>query len=172
MGGEALNGRRVRRDFVESLAETFVHAGLGMPDIPYYMCGSYKRGRPDCGDIEIVFHVNDGETLFVLKQRIGKIFGYNSTNYEAKMQGLYGEVQFDLFIADDSSLGAMLMHATGSGLFNIKMRAIAKSRGLKLNQYGLYRISDSMPVVLGKDERTIFDYLGVRYHEPSERDIK
>jgi len=171
MGGKALNGKRIKREAIPMMVSSFLDYN-DMSHIPYYICGSYRRGCLDSGDIELILHINNPEVLFGVRQRISRIFGWTLTG-EPKMRGLWGlwgEVQFDLFIADDLSLGAMLMHATGSRQFNIKMRAVAKNQGLKLNQYGLWRINDE-PVVRGKDEKDIFDYLSMRYHDPEERNM-
>ena len=168
MGGAALNGVRIDREIIPILADNFVSTCLRANDIPYYICGSYRRGKKDCGDIEIVFHANEGDRRNLLQAKIMQIFGMTLDN-KPKMQGLYGQVQFDLFIADDSSLGAMLMHATGSGDFNVKMRTAAMKRGWLLNQYGLFKRVDRTPVVLGKDEATIFCHLGMEYIKPEDR---
>jgi DNA polymerase/3'-5' exonuclease PolX len=65
----------------------------------------------------------------------------------------------------------MLLYATGSGRFNIRMRATAKRLGYLLNQRGLYKKVSStvlrrIPVV---SERALFKKLGMKYLAPNER---
>lgn len=49
------------------------------------------------------------------------------------------------------------------------MRMKAKKRGLKLNQYGIWK--GEKPVLQSEDERDFFKFLDVRYHKPEERSL-
>ena len=74
--------------------------------------------------------------------------------------------------------GAALLYFTGNDIFNRSMRLLASRKGMRLNQRGLYRdvmrgggrqkLSEG-ELVEGRDERVIFDVLGVRWREPHER---
>ena len=169
MGGLALNGKRIKREWIPDAVEMFMlnHRITG---IIAHVCGSYRRGKQDSGDIELVFHARTEDQKCYIKTKIREIFGVTQ-DYEPKMQGLHGEIQYDLFIADDTSLGAMMLHATGSWKFNKYMRTEAIKRGLKLNQYGLWRISDESPVMQSLCEEDYFKYLGINYVAPEERSI-
>jgi len=140
-----------------------------MDGIPYMICGSYRRGKPSCGDIEIVFIVDSGEVLGSLYTKLYKTFGY-CLNGEPRMRGLWGEVQFDIFISKTQDLGFMLLHATGSGLHNELMRKEAKKYGLKLNQYNLSRRNGTV-VLRSSNEEDIFKYLVMAYKRPEEREV-
>ena len=84
----------------------------------------------------------------------------------------------DFLLVPDSELGASLLYFTGNDIFNRSMRLLARKKGMRLNQHGLYtggmrgpgmiKVTDGQ-LVEGRDERKIFDILGVRWREPEER---
>jgi DNA polymerase (family 10) len=59
-----------------------------------------------------------------------------------------------------------MLYSTGSKENNIRMRAKAKSQGLLLNQYGLFKKGEKINL---KTEKDYYDYLGMKYLEPHER---
>ena len=63
------------------------------------------------------------------------------------------------------------MYFTGSKEFNINMRKDAKSQGLKLNEYGLYRLNEDKTETLlaGDTEDSIFSALQIEDVEPRHR---
>lgn len=78
----------------------------------------------------------------------------------------------DLFFATPAEKPFALFHHTGSSRYNIRVRAHAKARGLKLNQYGVF--SDSGRPARGsaaiKNERDLAEFLGVTYRPPAARE--
>jgi hypothetical protein len=72
-----------------------------------------------------------------------------------------------VFRAAKAELGAMILHTTGSDKFSVRMRAIAKSKGYKLNQYGLWM---GRRKLAGKTEESIFSFLKTDYVPPQARD--
>lgn len=84
----------------------------------------------------------------------------------------------DFLLVPETEIGAALIYFTGNDIFNRSMRLLASKKGMRLNQRGLYR--DTMhgagrekpsdgDLLEGRDERRIFDLLGVRWREPHER---
>ena len=67
------------------------------------------------------------------------------------------------------SLGAALQYFTGSKAHNIVLRDRAIQRGLKLNEYGLYRVDDNTRVA-GEDEDGIYAALGLALVPPELRE--
>ena len=61
------------------------------------------------------------------------------------------------------------MTATGPAVYNIRKRFLVKRKGLKLNEYGLFKVS-SGEYLAGKTEKDIYDYLGWANKAPCERD--
>ncbi len=73
---------------------------------------------------------------------------------------LFGGLQADLRVVPRESLGAALQYFTGSKAHNIALRDRALQRGLKLNEYGVYKIDDDVAVA-GSDEDGIYRALGL-----------
>lgn len=80
--------------------------------------------------------------------------------------------RLDLFAATAAEEPFALYHYTGSREYNIRTRALAKKKGWRLNQYGLFRVADGRPVAGAARIRTEADlaaFLGVSWREPSRR---
>ncbi|KAK3389090.1 hypothetical protein B0T20DRAFT_425345 [Sordaria brevicollis] len=84
----------------------------------------------------------------------------------------------DFLLVPETEYGAALIYFTGNDIFNRSMRLLASKKGMRLNQRGLYkdviRGRDRSKVtegelVEGRDERRIFEILGVKWREPEER---
>ncbi|MFC1621345.1 DNA polymerase/3'-5' exonuclease PolX [Candidatus Omnitrophota bacterium] len=76
-------------------------------------------------------------------------------------------IQVDVRVIKDTSYGAALMYFTGSKEHNIKLRQLAIKKGLKLNEYGLFRKDKA---VAGKTEIEICKKLGLSYIPPELRE--
>ncbi|KAF2968152.1 hypothetical protein GQX73_g5427 [Xylaria multiplex] len=73
--------------------------------------------------------------------------------------------RIDFLIVPQTQIGAALIYFTGNDLFNRSMRLLARKKKMKLSHRGLY----GPGVDEGKDERKIFEILGVQWREPHER---
>ena len=84
--------------------------------------------------------------------------------------------RIDILLVPATELGAALIYFTGNDIFNRSLRLLASRKGMRLSQRGLYReTADGRKRALGRelvearDERRIFEVLGVRWREPHER---
>jgi DNA polymerase (family 10) len=82
---------------------------------------------------------------------------------------LRGGFQSDLRLVPAASTGAALQYFTGSKAHNIVLRDRALQRGLKLNEYGLYRTDDGL-LVAGETEEGIYEALGLAFVPPELRE--
>jgi DNA polymerase (family 10) len=80
---------------------------------------------------------------------------------------LAGNVQADLRVVPAESFGAALMYFTGSKEHNIRLREMAIKKGLKLNEYGLYRGEKQ---VAGATEADVYEKLGLPEIAPELRE--
>lgn len=126
--------------------------------------GSVRRRSPTVGDVELVvlpYHL--GEFVDLLDQA-----GFSGG--DRKRVGYIGKVPIEIYLAHDpKEIGGLVFMYTGDWQFNIAMRLKAKKRGLKLNQYGIWKGDEA--VLQSEDEVDFFEFLGVRYHAPEERSI-
>ena len=74
--------------------------------------------------------------------------------------------RIDIYYTPKNSYFASLLHLTGSGNFNRKMRGLAIELGYKLNEYGIYLESKMIKIT---SEQDIFEKLGMEYIEPKDR---
>lgn len=87
--------------------------------------------------------------------------------------------RIDFLLVPNDELGAALLYFTGNDIFNRSMRLLARKKGMRLNQRGLYknvarsrsgqRLNEGTRVA-GWDEKGVFDALGVPWRQCTERD--
>ena len=131
----------------------------------WLIAGSYRRGAPTSGDIDILyFGKNLQQFLATLKMDI-----YN--NGPHKVSGILttprGAIEVDIWVADESNKDSMLLYTTGSKKNNVMMRMVAKRKGFKLSQYGLFK-ADGVRVATNSEE-DLFEALGLKYRAPEKR---
>ncbi len=77
--------------------------------------------------------------------------------------------QCDLRTVQPESWGAALQYFTGSKHHNIKLREIAKEKGLKINEYGVFDTKTGKKVA-GRTEEEVYSVLGMDYVPPEIRE--
>ena len=75
--------------------------------------------------------------------------------------------QIDCRVVEQKSFGASLVYFTGSKDFNIKLRQLAIKKGLKINEYGVFRKDR---YIGGATEEEVFAALGLPFIEPELRE--
>jgi DNA polymerase (family 10) len=78
-----------------------------------------------------------------------------------------GGIQIDLRVVEEDSYGAALQYFTGSKGHNIHLRGIAKAKGIKINEYGVFKGEKRIG---GKEEKDIYRVLGMGWMEPELRE--
>ncbi|HEU5360618.1 MAG TPA: DNA polymerase/3'-5' exonuclease PolX, partial [Candidatus Deferrimicrobiaceae bacterium] len=78
-------------------------------------------------------------------------------------------IQVDLRVVEEASFGAALQYFTGSKEHNIKLREMGSRRGLKINEYGVFRESDGRRIG-GRSEEEIYKALGLPFIPPELRE--
>lgn len=150
------------------------------PDIRIYICGSYRRNKELCNDIDIIIthpaYIKQNDIIrspilkvvvSLLKKNNIIIDDITNKNYITKYMGFckYNSNpvrRIDIRLFAKETLPTALTYYTGSYEFNRKMRLIAKRQGLKLNEYGLFRISDNSRIPI-KSEKDLFKVLGLKW---------
>ena len=127
-------------------------------------CGSYRRGAQMIGDIDFVVILKDGYTL---PEILPANQGVNWVG-DQKAQVIIDGEKVDFRVTTPKAWGATILYFTGPADFNIKYRWMAKKRGLKLSEYGLFdRNTDKY--IAGKTENDIFTAMGRPYRDPADR---
>ena len=98
------------------------------------------------------------------------------TSTSEPAQQIWRRIEF-LFVPP-TEIGVALIYFTGNDIFNRSIRLLASKKGMRLNQRGLWKDVMRGPrrskvnegtLVEGRDERVIFEKLGVPWREPWER---
>ena len=129
------------------------------------VCGSYRRGRPDIKDVDIVVVGNPALALEIIQQVCSDVV--MSGDHIIRFH--YGDkrVMFDLTFTEKKEWGACILYRTGSKEFNVKTRATAKKKGWLLNEHGLF---DGMGELRASEsEAEIMRLLDVPWTEPKDR---
>jgi len=124
--------------------------------------GSIRRGLAEVHDVDVLVFGDPRDAKAVAM----------STRCGAKRGSfIIDGVQVDVIhVPDQESLGAMLLHFTGSKEHNIVMRAKAIEMGLKLNEYGLWD-RDTGVRIKANTEDEIFVALGMEIVPPEARAV-
>ena len=165
MGGKALNGNKITRNEAYDLYNHIINTHkLHRKHNRIQLCGSARRVKKQCGDLDIVFQDNENGDF---KAWLLETFG-TKKNGKPQTTVLYNGVQVEFYEATQESWGTCILMWTGSKWNNIKLRKAAKARGLKLSQHGLFDAS-GINLAAGKSEEQVFGLLGFDYIEPQNR---
>jgi DNA polymerase (family 10) len=133
------------------------------------VAGSYRRGRETVGDLDLVACSKAGRAVvdhFVAYPGVARAPAAGSTRATVILKtGL----QVDLRVVPPESFGAALAYFTGSKAHVVAMRTLARERGLKLNEYGLFRGDRRLA---GEDEASVYARLGLDLIPPELREAQ
>ena len=131
--------------------------------------GSYRRGRETVGDLDLLVVASDRELAM---DQFESFSGRSQTilRGETKMSIRVGKgFQVDLRLVEDSEFGAAMQYFTGSQTHNVHVRRIAKQKGLKVNEYGVFRIDDESRIA-GGSEQEVYQAIGLPWIPPELRE--
>lgn len=155
------------------------------------LVGSYRRQAESSGDIDVLLTSTDvAEGKKLMTNFIKELL--NTDNFDSSLVFSTGTTKFmglgkideyfrhvDIFYYSQKEYPFALLFSTGSGQFNVEMRADAMKKGYSLSEKMLmYRNGQSVTPEeymsdIGKEypltEKDIFDFLGLKYIEPKNR---
>jgi DNA polymerase (family 10) len=129
--------------------------------------GSLRRMRENIGDIDILATGPDKEKIvhsFTHLPEVKEVLASGETKASIIVEG---GIQIDLRVVEKDSYGAALQYFTGSKAHNIHLRGIAKTRGIKINEYGVFKGEKKMG---GREEKEVYKALGMDWIEPELRE--
>ncbi len=141
------------------------------PDITHLSpAGSFRRMKETVGDIDILATGADRDKIiryFTEFSGIQRILASGTTKASVIISSGRIERQMDLRVVDESSYGAALQYFTGSKAHNIKLRGLAREKGLKISEYGVFRGGKK---IAGTNEDDIYRTLGMPLIPPELRE--
>jgi len=162
------------------------------------VAGSYRRGRETIGDLDLLVDADDADAVMDHLGRfeeLATVIGRGGTKMSIRLgRGL----QIDLRVVPSKSFGAALQYFTGSKDHNVVLRGMAKDRGLRINEYGVFRAPNdatkaklrmAKPVVdeaaepdftdpnspnyiAGRTEEEVYSTLGLPWFPPEIREAR
>lgn len=155
------------------------------------VAGSLRRFRETVGDIDILAVSRSSESVirhFTHLDGVARVLAEGATKGSVVTRE---KIQVDLRVVEAASYGSALNYFTGSKEHNIKLREIAIQRGMKLNEYGVFReggrkhgargartakprraagAAEAETRIAGKTEKEVYAALGLPYIPPEIRE--
>ncbi|TLD43346.1 MAG: DNA polymerase X family [Candidatus Jettenia ecosi] len=131
--------------------------------------GSLRRMKETVGDIDILATGTHGEDVvksFVTMHGVTQILAAGDTKGSVRVEE---GVQVDLRVVREDEFGSALQYFTGSKEHNVHLREIAKKKGYKINEYGIFKDNKKIG---GSKEEEIYKALGMDWIPPELRENK
>lgn len=153
---------------VEELAQTLIKHLQKVSGVKsVVVAGSYRRHRDTVGDLDILVTASDDEKVmanFVDYDTVDRVISKGHTRSTVVMRN---GLQVDLRVVEEQSFGAALHYFTGSKSHNIAVRTLGVRKGLKINEYGVFRDDER---IAGATEEEVYEQVGLPYIEPELRE--
>lgn len=129
--------------------------------------GSCRRRKETCGDLDVLAVAEDSALAMdrlASHPSVEKVLARGETKQRVRLSG---GLELDLRVVPEESYGAAMQYFTGSKEHNIVMRRRAQDRGLKLNEWGLFRGEES---VAGRTEEDVYAAVDLPWIPPELRE--
>ncbi|RNA10010.1 DNA polymerase lambda [Brachionus plicatilis] len=191
--------QRIPRDEVAKIENQVINAALSLNNgLIVQVCGSYRRGKATCGDVDILITHPDRKSHKGIYSKLLKLLHeQNFLTDDLVVQEENADIQckylgvcrlneanslhrrIDLIVVPFDEYACALLYFTGSAHFNRSMRHLARKLGLSLCEKslnknvirnGTEKINTGERLVV-HSEQDIFRVLNIPYREPEERDF-
>jgi DNA polymerase (family X) len=129
--------------------------------------GSFRRRRETVGDLDVLVASEEPERVFDLFSALPEVREVRLRGGTKETVLLTSGLQVDLRVVEPAAFGAALQYFTGSKDHNVHLRSIARDRGLKINEYGVFRGEER---IAGRTEEEVYGTLGIRFIPPELRE--
>jgi DNA polymerase (family X) len=135
------------------------------------LAGSLRRKKETIGDIDIIIMAEPQYRKkivgrFITLPQVEKVLAKGTTKASVVLKK--ENVQVDIRLVHDYEYGAAMLYFTGSKEHNIKLRTIARDRGYKINEYGIFDVASGKRLT-GSTEEEIYRFLNLKYIPPEQR---
>lgn len=160
--------KRVPYTQAKALADYIVDETHGLVN-SLMICGSIRRKRADSKDIDLVVGVDPDQKSNLLDKlaSIGAINEFGGSKIGMTVEHDNIRMNVDIWFTQQGQFGAAILYATGSKEYYIKLRTLAASKGLKLNEKGLFNKDGDQ--IAGRTESDVLHTLGLPWVEPENR---
>jgi DNA polymerase (family 10) len=160
--------RRVKLAVAAEYAQSMVRHLEGVRGLDrVVVAGSFRRMRETVGDLDILATGSASAKIvqrFLEHPEVAEVRSRGTTRAGVRLRGGLG---VDLRVVPTGSFGAALAYFTGSKAHNIALRRLAQERGLKINEYGVFR-GDLR--IAGDTEESVYAAVGLPWIAPELRE--
>jgi DNA polymerase (family 10) len=131
------------------------------------IAGSYRRRKDTVGDLDILVTAKRGSEVmkrFAAYDEVGEVVSQGTTRSTVILRS---GLQVDLRVVPEASYGAALHYFTGSKDHNIAIRTLAVKKGLKVNEYGVFKGEER---IAGKTEKEVYALFDLPFIPPELRE--
>jgi DNA polymerase (family 10) len=133
------------------------------------VAGSYRRRRDTVGDVDILVASSRPGSVTKRFTSYSRVKAVRAEGQTRSAVTLDCGLQVDLRVIPAASFGSALHYFTGSKSHNIAIRAIGLKRGLKVNEYGIFRRTRRIG---GRMEEDVFEAVGLPWIPPELREAR
>ncbi|MFC0336825.1 DNA polymerase (family 10) [Kushneria avicenniae] len=131
------------------------------------VAGSLRRGLETIGDLDILVSSDDGPAIMAHLMNYPEIAEIVAHGKTKSTIYLHSGLQVDVRVVADESFGAALYYFTGSQAHNIATRKMATGRGLRINEYGIYKGKQQLA---GRTEEEVLAKIDLPWIAPELRE--
>lgn len=163
----ATAGRVRLADAEAQVAPLLEHLRAARGALAVEVAGSLRRRKETVGDVDILVSASQGEPVasrLMAYPDIKQVLAHGATKCSVVLRS---GLQIDLRVVPPESYGAALHYFTGSKAHNIAVRTLGVNRGLKINEYGIFRDDRR---IAGRAEADVFRAVGLPWIPPELRE--
>jgi DNA polymerase (family 10) len=133
------------------------------------VAGSLRRMKETIGDIDVLVTSSKADAVMEVFTTFPKVKQVLAKGPTRSSVVLDVGIQADVRVVDPESFGAALQYFTGSKEHNVKMREKAVREGLKVNEYGVFKVKGDRRVA-GRTEEEVYKAVGLPWIPPEIRE--
>ena len=157
--------------YVEGIAAELIDLLRQTPGVDAVTpAGSLRRGRETIGDLDLLVTGPDpmpSLDRFLAFPRVSEVLSRGENKASAKVG--HENLQVDVRALPPASFGSAMQYFTGSKDHNVAVRTRAVKMGLKLSEYGLFRVENDVKVA-GETEAGVYEAVGLAWIPPELRE--
>ncbi len=174
------HSQRIRIDQADEAVRPLLEMLRALPEVTRLeVAGSYRRRKETVGDIDLLAVATEPEpvmTAFTSYPAVERVEMSGPTRGSVMLRS---GLEVDLRIVTPENYGAALVYFTGSKEHNVKLRIRAVEQGLKVSEYGVYRVTpeerdaDDIAAgqrIAGESEEEVYAALGLTWVPPVLRE--
>jgi DNA polymerase/3'-5' exonuclease PolX len=133
------------------------------------VAGSFRRGRETVGDLDLLVASRDPPRAFEVFSALPEVKEVRLRGETKETVLLTSGLQVDLRVVEPAAFGAALQYFTGSKDHNVEVRTLARDRGLRVNEYGVFRDETR---IAGATEEEVYRTLDLHWIPPELREAR